>query len=350
MRFKKVKSIPTERRGRIQEQLSENLQELTVLVTFYNKGQFLKELIKNLEEILSLGAAVIFLDDGSDLQNQEMINEHLRKLTKTWSNTFKFISQENQGSAASRNLLIQETQTAFFMFLDADDLIIVQNLEPCMVLLKQSNADILIGDWVGIDGKSSHVKSDLLGNSNRLIELNGNAKVMKAMGYWRIIYRAEFIRRKEIRFVPTKHDLRGKYFVFDDVFWMIHISCSTGKSIIMEDGFPIYRYFTTEFTPESREVYRKQELLMPIATIYYLRYRKRNGKMHQSEKVLLLENLICNFLDLTPASMKKSLFVFAAAMIRAGGINNVARSCSSICRIFGGMLRKWYRSKYPVLT
>jgi glycosyltransferase involved in cell wall biosynthesis len=327
------------------KKVSEDLKELTVLVTFYNKGIFLRNLTENLSEILYLGARVIFLDDGSDLMNRELIEKHVMNLSSMWPNTFQLISQENQGSAASRNLLIQKTQTSYFMFLDADDLIISQNLIFNMTLLKQSNADFLIGDWVDMDGESSHVQLSLVKNSNIFIELNGNAELMKLMGYWRIIYRTEYIKLKKFRFVPTKQDLEGRHFILDDVFWMIQIACSSGKCVVMEQGFPIYRYFTTDFNPVSREIYRMQEMLMAIATKYYLKFREKDANLSQAEKRLLFENLICNFLDLTPYSMKKSFLVFAGAIFRVGGVKFFIGSVLSIRRILIGMFRKWYDSK-----
>lgn len=50
----------------LEEVKSKKLADLTLLVTYYNKGEFLPDLTRNLEAILGLGARIILVDDGSD--------------------------------------------------------------------------------------------------------------------------------------------------------------------------------------------------------------------------------------------------------------------------------------------
>ena len=329
----------------LEEVKSKKLADLTLLVTYYNKGEFLPDLTRNLEAILGLGARIILVDDGSDLNHRDALEKYLLKASLILSNQFEFISQKNKGSAASRNLLISRTQTPYFMFLDADDLVIVNNLDLGLRLLKEKKVDILIGDYVDQNGRIKYQKSRLHQDLNGVIQLNGNFEVMQGMGFWRIIYRREFIDENRIKFVPTKLELRGEHFIFDDVFWMIQICCSSGRGVVMQDGFPIYRYFTVEFTSQSRELYRKQEMLMPLATKYYMRHRRQTGKLTRAERLMLLDNLFWNFLDLTPYSMKKTLSDFSCATLRAGGLLNLSKSLAQLWEMSFAMWRKWYESK-----
>lgn len=329
----------------LQETKKKKLADLTLLVTYYNKGSFLPNLTRNLKSILGLGARIIFVDDGSDMSHRAALEKYLLKASLISSTHFEFISQKNKGSAASRNLLISRTQTPYFMFLDADDLVIVENLDSCLRLLKEKKVDILIGDYVDQNGHINNHKSRMHLDLNGFIQLNGNFELMQGMGYWRIIYRREFIDEKKIKFVPTKLDLRGEHFILDDVFWMIQICCSSGKGVVMHDGFPIYKYFTAELTPQSREAYRKQEMLMPLATNYYMRHRRQTGKLTRAERLMLLDNLFWNFVDLTPYSMKKTLSDFSCATLRAGGFLNLSKSLAHLWEMSFAMWRKWYKSK-----
>jgi len=94
---------------------AEGLAMVAVIIPCFNQGQYLAEAI---ESVLSQDypvISIIVINDGSADNTREVANQYP---------AITYIEQENQGLSASRNRGIQSSDADYFIFLDADDILL----------------------------------------------------------------------------------------------------------------------------------------------------------------------------------------------------------------------------------
>ena len=89
---------------------------ISVIVPVYNLAHCITDCIDSIERQTYSNFEIIIIDDGSTDETKNVCE----KLTKTYSN-IRFISQQNQGISAVRNLGIQESNGEYIAFIDGDD-------------------------------------------------------------------------------------------------------------------------------------------------------------------------------------------------------------------------------------
>ena len=282
----------------------ESLKDVTILVSYFNKEEFIDRLFKSLKALAHLGARIVIINDGSTVHSTESLISAISELS-TEIGSITLHHQRNVGSAATRNRLVEKVKTPFFVFLDADDEIDADILSKCLHHLEDSNADLLVAGIESQGEFSPYVMPERV-DVIKEVELDGETSIYQKMGYWRYLYRTKFIRNNNIRFIPEKNQLGGKHFIFDDVFWMIQLEEIARKIIVTPFNVAFYRYFPPSFTQQSRFEYREQEKLMPAATQIYLKERcvqeKSLKPLSQKEIKNLCFNLDSCYHDLSPKS------------------------------------------------
>ena len=307
------------------EKSTSTLSGLSILISFYNKQEFLEELVENLIQLLERGAKVIMVNDGSESTVRSSLLEQESNLRQISDRQFTLLHQHNMGSAFTRNHLISLVATPYFIFLDADDLVDVESLQYVynrLLIRNKSSAkelDLVISNIYNMDCNIIG-KMPLEVEQEEVFRIENDIRLYQSMGYWRYIYRTNFILRNQIAFLPTFRQI-GMRFILDDVFWMIQISSVRSFLMITSPKVAFYKYRRPEFTKESRVHYRKQEAQMAKATLLYFAHKKKcQRKVHEVEKLMLMLNLESSFLDLTPRSKKKNLPLFVLAIIRVTGL------------------------------
>ena len=118
---------------------NDSLEDVSVLITNFNKGPYLKNIIELSGELLSKGAELVIVDDGStDGSYDKLLGYFSDKDYVT------LVSQPNQGSAVSRNRAIHLANRRFIVFLDFDDFLSVTILEESVNQLKNSKAKMFL--------------------------------------------------------------------------------------------------------------------------------------------------------------------------------------------------------------
>lgn len=94
------------------------MNELTVIVTYYNEEEYIRDCIRSLKNQRNQDFNVIIVNDGSEDKTTEILLEELQ----TYDKEVKIINfDKNKGHAKARNKAIENVNTDYFMFLDADD-------------------------------------------------------------------------------------------------------------------------------------------------------------------------------------------------------------------------------------
>lgn len=96
-----------------------NLNPLvSIIVPAYNQGQYISETIKSISTQEYLNWECIIIDDGSTDNTEVVVMNSI-----CGDRRFKYIKQENQGLAATRNNGIMQSYGEYILPLDSDDLI-----------------------------------------------------------------------------------------------------------------------------------------------------------------------------------------------------------------------------------
>ena len=127
---------------------------VSVIVTCYNYGAYLKPVLSCLEAQSWQNFEIILIDDGStDPETVARIDE-LKKLT---SPKFKVMQQPNQGVIAARNHAIAKARGKYIFPLDADDTIEKTFLEKCLLLLENSPEHFFAYTWTNSTGADDFI-------------------------------------------------------------------------------------------------------------------------------------------------------------------------------------------------
>ncbi len=113
--------------------------KFSVLVTVYNKEQYLKKCLDSIVNQTYKNFDVIIVDDGSTDKGKKIIDKYMLK-----NNNIKYFYQDNKGVSCARNECIKHVTNDYFLFVDADDYIdtnLLYNLNK--ELCKDSNLDVL---------------------------------------------------------------------------------------------------------------------------------------------------------------------------------------------------------------
>lgn len=127
---------------------------VSVIVTCYNYGAYLKPVLSCLEVQSWQNFEIILIDDGStDPETVAQVEE----LKKNESANFKVMQQPNQGVIAARNNAIARARGKYIFPLDADDTIEKTFLEKCLLLLENSPEHTFAYTWTNSTGADDFI-------------------------------------------------------------------------------------------------------------------------------------------------------------------------------------------------
>jgi glycosyltransferase involved in cell wall biosynthesis len=109
----------------------EKQPSVSIVITTYNYGQYIKEAINSALEQTLPPCEIIVADDGSTDNTAEIVAEYGDKV--------RYIRYEHKGICQLRNALLDEAKGEWLLFLDADDYLATDFIE-------QSFRDISTGD------------------------------------------------------------------------------------------------------------------------------------------------------------------------------------------------------------
>lgn len=291
--------------------LQNDLSGLSILVSYFHKEDFLSPLFCCLIDALKLNAKVHIIDDGSCQESRILLSRRIESVPSELKSNLFYSYQANLGSGGTRNLLIDKVNTPFFVFLDADDYLILDSLTKCLNWLKYSTAQALVAPL----SRSENTLPFPFSDSPQFYQVEGSW-LYAAMGYWRIIYRRETFDYGDIRFVPGSNKGLFKEFILDDTLFMIRFSSKISEVLLAPNDLGFYVYNPPAFTKESRANYRRQESLMPFANIKYsTQYNKNKVKILEIEKRMLWINLKSCYEDLGPKYKLRYFLRFAFSLI-----------------------------------
>jgi glycosyltransferase involved in cell wall biosynthesis len=257
--------------------VTSGLGGLSVLVTCYNKIEFVEKCFLALVEMENLGASVIIIDDGSTDGSSEL----LLKLKMELNSKIQVLRTANQGAGPARLLSIEMAETDFIFFLDIDDLPFTPAIQELLFAFKLSRADIALGNYKVMQSTQSSLMPLSLSEFRQVSLSNYRNEFKEAMGWWRYIYKRDFLLKSHNMIGRAFDDFGNKKFVLDDLFWMIHLSSQNLEVLVSPASLSIYHYNLPDENADKRWAsYLKQVSYLPEAASKFLSFLKINSCDH----------------------------------------------------------------------
>ena len=249
------------------EDLEDVLDKVSILLTCYNKRDFLSSKKTFVKTAVEKGIEIVVVDDGStDGSNIELrkIKEELKSIT--------LLEQCNQGSAAARNTALECATRKYVVFLDFDDLLNLEVLKNAVRFMEQNNSTFGYLHYSTLPNKKINEMRFQVNEPKNVQLSRYRDEIYDSMGYWRYVYSRAYLNKEKLMFTPTFLAVGG-FFILDDMFWLLHNSSLEMDILVFPDNWVLYEYFTDiEPSPESWLRFQKQVQLLPKALEVFINY------------------------------------------------------------------------------
>ena len=273
------------------------LQNLSVIVTCYNKVTFLPRFFERAEILMKDGAEIVLIDDCSTDGSSIL----LERFAKDKCNLKYIAHSTNMGSATARNTGLQNSSRHFIFFLDIDDDCDSNNIANVLNACIIQDCDLAVGNFI-LPPDMRPTSMPLVTDENLITQIEAvSSNISKSMGYWRYIYRQSFVKAFSIRFFPTRSESHNAIFILDDVFWLLLLSATKGKLLVTPSNTILYLYNRPEQTKSSWEFYLFQIKQTPKLCLTFLREFKVNSSLRQYDLQKSTFDWLCRSLRILSA-------------------------------------------------
>ena len=138
--------------------LSQRLQQtaipkVSVIIPVYNGAKYIQTAIESILNQTYTNYEIIVIDDGSTDETREKLKPYWDKI--------RYLYQENQGSAAARNVGIELAKGELIAFLDADDYWLLSEKLEKQVACFQENRSLgcINTGWQIVDDRGKHIQT-----------------------------------------------------------------------------------------------------------------------------------------------------------------------------------------------
>jgi glycosyltransferase involved in cell wall biosynthesis len=190
---------------------------VSVIVPVYNCADCLAETLESILAQTHRQLELICIDDGSTDGSGAILEDFAARDTRV-----QVLQQSNAGAGAARNLGLDAASGQWLAFLDADDLFEPRMLELALARAVANDADFCLFDSDEFSPGRARSAGPLTVSPKALPlsqasfnwrQIQGNVFRSMLGWAWDKLYRADFIRARQLRF-PEQHNSEDLVFVF----------------------------------------------------------------------------------------------------------------------------------------
>ncbi|UXU82891.1 bifunctional glycosyltransferase family 2 protein/CDP-glycerol:glycerophosphate glycerophosphotransferase [Mammaliicoccus sciuri] len=171
------------------------MNELTIIITYYNKEDYILDCIDSIKSQRNQNFDLIIVNDGSTDSSNRLVNEAINNYDKHVNH---INLDRNYGHAYARNIALENVETKYFMFLDADDQLASYSVE--YYLSKINGLDGLIGPINKFSlKKPQYVNKDKI-RIDYLTKDNNPNSFLRKNTVCNILFKTSIVKAHNIRF------------------------------------------------------------------------------------------------------------------------------------------------------
>lgn len=250
---------------------SENQKLLSIIIPLYNVEKFIANCLDTIlrQEVDFNDYTIIVVNDGSQDNGPKIVEDYLGKYDH-----IQMVSQPNGGLSAARNTGIAHAKTQYVYFIDSDDYITNDSLQPVVQALKEHKPDVLTVNF------SVTPNVDDYTSSTPNVK-NPNTKLMDGIGYisshnypnmsWWYFLRLDYLKGTDKVFPGGR--------ICEDSNFTIEILFNAQKVVTLDLDF--YRYYQRDGSITRKYT---EEGLRKMIEAYRLNILEFNQQLEQFEK------------------------------------------------------------------
>ena len=247
--------------------------KVSVISPIYNREQWVKNLLDNLQPQTLKEIEFIIIDDGSSDKTYELLQNKSKG-----DNRFQITkSPENKGPYHARNIGLAQAKGEYIGFFDCDDKISEDYFENLYEQAKAENADIVYGLYNSIPHRIKKIQRQ-----------SDKFKVLKNGAIWDKLYRKEYLDTKHISFTEGLYTADNLFVL--QAFWLT-------DSITLVSS-PNYEYTIQEDSigkDETKQVKRKKDILEVLQKALVLRDAQSLTDIARYEYDRFLIRSLCDY-------------------------------------------------------
>ena len=270
------------------------MSKLSIIIPAYNSEKYILNCILSIINDKFSDFEIIVINDGSKDKTKEIVENIKDERIKLYNN-------QNHGVSYSRNFGLKKASGEYIMFIDADDTLMPNSLYRMMNVIKNEEADIVIGQY---REKKENIKIDRLEKKDiisALISPNRNYLDSSLLGFvWGRIYSKRIL--KNVLFDENIHFKEDMLFNLDaysnsDRIIIIPDKC---YNYILNENSASFKFYPTydleiNYFYNILKMKEKNQLIdnndLYIWGIYmYMNYLKHNA-LHKKSKGNYLKNI-----------------------------------------------------------
>lgn len=178
------------------------MAKVSVIVPVYNVEKYLKRCLDSLINQTLSDIDIICINDGSKDSSLQILEQYAQKDSR-----IVLYNQENSGLSVARNTGLEHASGEYIGFVDSDDWVDLDFYEKLYNSAKNNNADIAVADFIR---EHPNKKPKRLKLKEEKIYTTPEDKFMICKVHregcvWNKIYRTEFIKSINLKFVPKMY-------------------------------------------------------------------------------------------------------------------------------------------------
>lgn len=178
------------------------MAKVSVIVPVYNVEKYLKRCLDSLINQTLSDIDIICINDGSKDSSLQILEQYAKKDSR-----IVIYNQENSGLSVARNTGLEHASGEYIGFVDSDDWVDLDFYEKLYNSAKNNNADIAVADFIR---EHPNKKPKRLKLKEEKIYTTPEDKFMICKVHregcvWNKIYRTEFIKSINLKFVPKMY-------------------------------------------------------------------------------------------------------------------------------------------------
>lgn len=131
------------------------MYDFSIIIPVYNVENYLKKCLKSILIQSYKNYEIILVDDGSTDLSGEICDSYALKY-----DNIRVYHQKNQGQSAARNLAVQKAHGEYLWFVDADDVILIENALEQLSLKIAEKPDVISFGWKEADSIEKFMESE----------------------------------------------------------------------------------------------------------------------------------------------------------------------------------------------
>ena len=210
------------------------MPKVSVIIPVYNVEKYLRQCLDSVVGQTLKDIEIICVDDGSPDNSSQIIDEYASKDERIVA-----IHKENGGYASAINKGLDIARGEFIGIVESDDYCSLDMYEKLYNKIKNSDADLITGDFYFLKGstklKKYDYEKDLQKDENGYFNVHLSPNVLTKVAYpWKSLYRKSFLDDNNIRMLQ---DGLGAY---EDQPWNAEILSNAKKIMTLNE--PVYFY------------------------------------------------------------------------------------------------------------